>query len=61
MLRTRRQPGNRRWGLDNEFPLRDSGGFVVLADRRRTPDRRREDATMEELATLLSKARQEND
>jgi len=61
MLKTRRQPGNRRWGLDVEFPLRDSGGFMVATDRRRTPDRRRADPTMEEWAALLARARQDND
>jgi hypothetical protein len=60
MLTTRRQPGDRRWGLSVEYPLRDSGGFVVLADRRRMLDRRRSNASMEEFAALLSKARQEN-
>ena len=60
MLTTRRQPGDRRWGLSVEYPLRDSGGSVVLTDRRRTSDRRRADATMEEWAALLSRARQEN-
>jgi hypothetical protein len=60
MLKTRRQPGNRRWGLDVEFPLRDSGGFMVVTDRRRMPDRRRTDPTMEEMAALLARARQDN-
>ena len=60
MLKTRRQPGDRRWGLHAEYPLRDSGGFVVVADRRSLPDRRKADASMEELAALLSRARQEN-
>jgi len=43
-----------------EYPLRDSDGFVVVADRRRLPDRRSVAASMEELAALLSRARQEN-
>jgi len=61
MLSTRRQAGDRRWGLDVEFPLRDSGGFVVVTDRRKAPDRRRVEATMEELANLLARARREQD
>ena len=60
MLTTRRQPGDRRWGLSDEYPLHDNSGSVVLADRRRMPDRRMADATMEEWAALLSKTRQEN-
>jgi len=60
MLKTRRQAGDRRWGLHAEYPLRDSSGFVVVADRRRTPERRRVDVSMEELAALLSRARQEH-
>lgn len=58
---TRRQPGDRRWGLNVEYPLRDSGGFIVLADRRKPRDRRKADATMAEWAALLEKARKDND
>ena len=60
MLKTRRQPGDRRWGLNVEYPLRDSGGFIVVADRRKLRDRRRPDATMEEWAALLAWSRQNN-
>jgi hypothetical protein len=60
MLKTRRQPGDRRWGLHVDFPLQDSSGYLVLANRRKLGDRRRTDATMEELATLLSKARRDD-
>jgi len=60
MLTTRRQPGDRRWGLSVDFPLQDCRGFMVLADRRKLPARRRAEATMEEWAAILSRARQEN-
>jgi hypothetical protein len=60
MLKTRRQPGDRRWGLHIDYPLQDSSGFLVLADRRRLRDRRRTNSTMEELAALLAKARQDD-
>jgi len=50
----RRQPGDRRWGLPVEFPLLDSSGFNVSADRRRITDRRRAIATLEEVQRLLS-------
>jgi hypothetical protein len=61
MLSTRRQPGERRWGLDVEFPLRDSRGYFVIADRRKTPDRRLLVATMEDWARLVSKSRRQDD
>jgi hypothetical protein len=38
---TRRQSGDRRWGLPFEFPLVDSAGFLVPADRRKLQDRRK--------------------
>jgi hypothetical protein len=60
MLRTRRQPGDRRWGLHVEYPLRDSNGCIVVADRRKSPDRRMSDVSMEAWAALLSRVRQEN-
>jgi hypothetical protein len=60
MLKTRRQPGDRRWGLHVEYPLQDSGGFLIFANRRKLRDRRRTDTTMEELAALLSKARRDD-
>ena len=60
MLTTRRQAGDRRWGLSVNFPLQDSSGFVVLADRRRLSDRRNAEASMAAWAALLSRDRQEN-
>ena len=60
MLKTRRQPGDRRWGLHVDYPLLDSSGFLVFANRRKLRDRRRMDTTMEELAKLLSKARRDD-
>jgi hypothetical protein len=59
MLKTRRQPGDRRWGLHADYPLQDSSGFLVLANRRKLRDRRSMDSTMEELAALLARARQD--
>jgi hypothetical protein len=59
MLKTRRQPGDRRWGLHADYPLQDSSGFLVLANRRKMRDRRSINSTMEELAALLARARQD--
>jgi hypothetical protein len=36
-----RQPGDRRWGLTNDFPLTDSYGLIVIHDRRSGKDRRK--------------------
>ena len=60
MLKTRRQPGDRRWGLHVDYPLQDSSGFLVLANRRKLRERRRRDVTMEALAALLARARQDD-
>lgn len=54
MVLTRRQPGDRRWGLPAEFPLLDSTGFPVPADRRRLQNRRMANASLEEIEILLS-------
>ena len=54
MTITRRQPGDRRWGLPAEFPLEDCAGFLVPVDRRQCPNRRKAAVTLEELEILLS-------
>jgi len=54
MIVTRRQPGDRRWGLPAEFPLVDSTGFPVPADRRRLPNRRKANTSLEDMEILLS-------
>ena len=54
MTITRRQAGDRRWGLPAEFPLEDSAGLLVGADRRRLATRRRNNVTMEQVKILLS-------
>ena len=54
MIITRRQPGDRRWGLPAEFPLIDGTGFHVPADRRRIPNRRKANTSLEDMEGLLS-------
>jgi hypothetical protein len=44
----RRKKGQRRWGLDVAFPLKDSSGCTVIANRRRLPDRRLDRITYED-------------
>ena len=44
----RRNTGERRWGLEAEFPVKDCQGILVLAERRAIPDRRLDNTTLEE-------------
>jgi hypothetical protein len=54
MILTRRQPGDRRWGLPAEFPLVEGTGILVPADRRRPPNRRKANTSPEDMDILLS-------
>jgi hypothetical protein len=44
----RRNKGQRRWDLEVEYPLKDSGGFTVIADRRQQSDRRLDNISVED-------------
>ena len=48
--------GERRWGLSPDYPLRDSGGLLVIRDRRRVPDRRLDNTTLEERLLMFTGA-----
>lgn len=50
----RRNLGQRRWGLSNEFPLKDSSGALVITERRRMSDRRLENTTLEDRLLMFS-------
>ncbi len=50
----KRQPGERRWGMTAEFPLRDSDGVHVAHERRRDYERRKSPASLEDLLILFS-------
>ena len=50
----KRLKGQRRWGLDTEFPLKDSDGLVVVTDRRRITDRRLGNTSLEERLIMFS-------
>jgi len=50
----RRSRGQRRWGLDTEFPFIDSEGVTVISNRRHMSDRRLENISLEERQTLFS-------
>jgi hypothetical protein len=50
-----RERGSRRMGLPVEFPLRDSQGTLVLSDRRKLPDRRKQQCGIDDLRVILAK------
>ena len=50
----RRNKGKRRWGLDNEFPVKDCNGIAVIAERRRMSDRRLKNTSLEERLMMLA-------
>ena len=50
----KRQLGDRRWGMDVEFPMTDSNGVYVICDRRSGVERRKAIATLEDLLILFS-------
>lgn len=53
-LQDRRNLGERRWGLSTEFPLKDSNGSLVIAERRCLSDRRLENTTLEDRLLMFS-------
>ena len=50
-----RQKDSRRFDMTDEFPLEDSQGVIVMKDRRRLPDRRKEIYGIDDLKVILSK------
>lgn len=50
----RRNLGQRRWGLSTEFPLKDSNGSLVIAERRCLSDRRLENTSFEDRLLMFS-------
>jgi len=50
----KRSKGQRRWGLDQEFPVRDSNGVIVLTERRQLTDRRLDNTSLEERLIMFS-------
>jgi hypothetical protein len=50
----KRQPGERRWGMLDEFPLTDSDGVRVVHERRDGDERRKASAALEDLLILFS-------
>jgi hypothetical protein len=56
MSLVKRQPGERRWEMSDEFPLTDCDGRHVAWDRRYDVDRRKSIASLEELLILFSQS-----
>jgi len=50
----KRSKGQRRWGLDQEFPVKDSDGIVVVTERRRLTDRRLDNTSLEDRLLMFS-------
>jgi hypothetical protein len=50
-----RQKGCRRFDMPVKFPMEDCQGVVVIQDRRRLPDRRKEKYGIDDLKVILSK------
>lgn len=39
-MQEKRSAGQRRWGLEEQFPVKDNQGVIVVANRRQLTDRR---------------------
>ncbi len=50
----KRSKGQRRWGLDQEFPVKDSKGVVVVTERRQLTDRRLDNTSLEDRLMMFS-------
>ena len=50
----KRSKGQRRWGLDQEFPVKDSNGVVVITERRQLTDRRIDNTSLEDRLMMFS-------
>jgi len=50
----KRSAGQRRWGLEQQFPVKDSDGVIVVADRRQLTDRRLENTSLVDRLMMFS-------
>ena len=53
-MQQKRSKGQRRWGLEQEFPVKDSNGVIVVADRRQLTDRRLDNTSLEDRLMMFS-------
>ena len=50
----KRSKGQRRWGFDQAFPVKDCDGIVVVSDRRQLRDRRLLNTRLEDRLMMFS-------
>ena len=55
MMLVIRQKAGRRWRLAADYPLTDNQGISVIQDRRRLPDRRKAEYSIDNLKVMLLK------
>ena len=53
-MQQKRSKGQRRWGLEQEFPVKDSNGVIVVTDRRQLTDRRLDNTSLEDRLIMFS-------
>jgi hypothetical protein len=50
----KRSKGQRRWGLGQEFPVKDCDGIIVMTERRQLTDRRLDNTSLEDRLMMFS-------
>ena len=50
----KRSKGQRRWGLEDQYPVKDSNGVIVVADRRQLTDRRLANTSLADRLMMFS-------
>ncbi len=50
----KRSKGQRRWGLEQPFPVKDCNGVIVVANRRQLTDRRLDNTSLEDRLMMFS-------
>jgi hypothetical protein len=53
-MQKKRSAGQRRWGLEDQFPVRDSEGFIVVTERRQLTDRRLDNTSLADRLMMFS-------
>ncbi len=50
----KRSKGQRRWGINQELPVKDCDGVLVVSDRRQLRDRRLLNTSLEDRLMMFS-------
>ena len=50
----KRSAGQHRWGLEDQYPVKDSNGVIVVADRRQLSDRRLANTSLADRLMMFS-------